>query len=494
MHHLWLDRLTHADVASFLACVYGRPLPSKTADALHARTGGNPFFLEEILSAAGRGARRTGHPTAAVHTGGDRAPSARRTGRRRASSHRRSRGARAGCVVRHAHRGHAHDRTELIGHLRALVERGLIVEDRPDEFVFRHALVRDAVEDQLLGRERRRSARGGAGGVARLGQRRSRGVGPSRPPGGPDRRVPRAGARRRNALPRTSGRPTRRCSSRRTHSREDPDCLTLLETADPRGVARRAATRRRSGTPVGGVRSRRPNRPRRRGRGRAHGRPRRLGPRAARRARRGCRGCRSVGRPARSRTGARGRVCSGRAGSHAREAPRSRVSWSERAIDEADRWGVGGTRTRPRREGLRAGGLAGRRPESDRDTPSGDRGGAKLWAITSRSRARSTTSTAVCRCTLARARRSSPHSTPPRRARGSTRWCARSIAALQVEIAISEGDMARAQAGLDAMGACGSARSRRPTRSGPPSIRSRSGSRADGSTTRRRSRTRHSSS
>ncbi len=55
VHHLWLDRLTHADVASFLACVYGRPLPSKTADALHARTGGNPFFLEEILSAA-RGA------------------------------------------------------------------------------------------------------------------------------------------------------------------------------------------------------------------------------------------------------------------------------------------------------------------------------------------------------------------------------------------------------------------------------------------------------
>ena len=45
---------------------------------------------------------------------------------------------------------------ELIGHLRGLVDRGLITEDRPDEFVFRHALVRDAVEDQLLGRERRR--------------------------------------------------------------------------------------------------------------------------------------------------------------------------------------------------------------------------------------------------------------------------------------------------------------------------------------------------
>jgi hypothetical protein len=45
---------------------------------------------------------------------------------------------------------------ELIGQLRALVERGLLVEADDDEFHFRHALVRDSVLSQLLGRERRR--------------------------------------------------------------------------------------------------------------------------------------------------------------------------------------------------------------------------------------------------------------------------------------------------------------------------------------------------
>jgi DNA-binding CsgD family transcriptional regulator len=44
---------------------------------------------------------------------------------------------------------------ELIDALRALVDRDLLVELRPDEFGFRHALVRDAVNHQVLGRERR---------------------------------------------------------------------------------------------------------------------------------------------------------------------------------------------------------------------------------------------------------------------------------------------------------------------------------------------------
>ena len=44
----------------------------------------------------------------------------------------------------------------MIADLRALVDRGLLVEESDDEFSFRHELVRDAVEDQLLGRQRRR--------------------------------------------------------------------------------------------------------------------------------------------------------------------------------------------------------------------------------------------------------------------------------------------------------------------------------------------------
>ena len=45
---------------------------------------------------------------------------------------------------------------QLIADLRRLVERGLLLEEDDDQFSFRHELVRDAVEDQLLGRQRRR--------------------------------------------------------------------------------------------------------------------------------------------------------------------------------------------------------------------------------------------------------------------------------------------------------------------------------------------------
>src|SRR5690606_3234758 len=45
---------------------------------------------------------------------------------------------------------------DLIAHLRSLVGRGLLVEQEEDVFTFRHALAREAVEADLLGREKRR--------------------------------------------------------------------------------------------------------------------------------------------------------------------------------------------------------------------------------------------------------------------------------------------------------------------------------------------------
>jgi predicted ATPase len=47
--HVRLDRLDEAETAALLAAVTGRPVPYRTAAALHQRTGGNPFFLEELL-------------------------------------------------------------------------------------------------------------------------------------------------------------------------------------------------------------------------------------------------------------------------------------------------------------------------------------------------------------------------------------------------------------------------------------------------------------
>ena len=45
---------------------------------------------------------------------------------------------------------------ELIAVLRDLVTRGVLVESGEDEFAFRHALVREAIAEQMLGRQRRR--------------------------------------------------------------------------------------------------------------------------------------------------------------------------------------------------------------------------------------------------------------------------------------------------------------------------------------------------
>src|SRR5215475_10037745 len=52
---LWLDRLTTDETAQMLSAAAGRPAPYRTVMALHQRTGGNPFYLEELLRAADGG-------------------------------------------------------------------------------------------------------------------------------------------------------------------------------------------------------------------------------------------------------------------------------------------------------------------------------------------------------------------------------------------------------------------------------------------------------
>ncbi|NMO50013.1 AAA family ATPase [Actinoplanes sp. TBRC 11911] len=155
--HVHLDRLTPAQTAALLAAATGAPAPLRAATALHQRTGGNPFFLEELLRAL------PGHDLEALVD--QPLPwSLADVLRRQVDdldpvSHRIL---EAATVLGHripfdllADVTDAREE-ELIAVLRDLVTRGVLVESGEDEFAFRHALVREAIAGQMLGRQRRR--------------------------------------------------------------------------------------------------------------------------------------------------------------------------------------------------------------------------------------------------------------------------------------------------------------------------------------------------
>ncbi|AGZ45091.1 putative LuxR-family transcriptional regulator [Actinoplanes friuliensis DSM 7358] len=155
--HVRLDRLSPTQTAAFLAAATGAPAPLRAATALHHRTGGNPFFLEELLRAL------PGYDVEALVD--QPLPwSLADVLRRQVDdleplSHRI---VEAATVLGHRIpfdlladvTGTGED--ELIAVLRDLVTRGVLVESGEDEFAFRHALVREAIGDQMLGRQRRR--------------------------------------------------------------------------------------------------------------------------------------------------------------------------------------------------------------------------------------------------------------------------------------------------------------------------------------------------
>ncbi|WP_243710481.1 AAA family ATPase [Micromonospora sp. KC213] len=155
--HVRLNRLTPAQTAALLAAATGAPAPLRAATALHHRTGGNPFFLEELLRAL------PGYDLEALVE--QPLPwSLADVLRRQVDdldpiSHRI---VEAATVLGHRIpfdlladvTGASED--ELIAVLRNLVTRGVLVESGEDEFAFRHALVREAIGDQMLSRQRRR--------------------------------------------------------------------------------------------------------------------------------------------------------------------------------------------------------------------------------------------------------------------------------------------------------------------------------------------------
>jgi DNA-binding CsgD family transcriptional regulator len=153
--HVRLERLALADTSSFLTAATGKAPSYRAAVALHNRTGGNPFFLEELLRAGGDVEELFENPL----------PWSLAEALRRQVEHlspELQRLVEAAAVLGYrvpfdllaAVTGTAE--SDLIWALRELVQQGVLVETGEDEFAFRHALVREAIGERLLGRERRR--------------------------------------------------------------------------------------------------------------------------------------------------------------------------------------------------------------------------------------------------------------------------------------------------------------------------------------------------
>jgi DNA-binding CsgD family transcriptional regulator len=155
--HLALGRLSRSSVGELVSAVYGRPVSWHAADAVHRRTAGNPFFVEELLVATGEtdperlGSVALPRNVADVVLRHLQALSDLERGVIDAAA---VLGSRFPFDLLRAVIGM--DEDDLIAVLRRLVRGGLVAEEQPDVFTFRHALTQEVVAGQLLGRERAR--------------------------------------------------------------------------------------------------------------------------------------------------------------------------------------------------------------------------------------------------------------------------------------------------------------------------------------------------
>jgi DNA-binding CsgD family transcriptional regulator len=155
--HIRLDRLSQAEVSTFLTAVFEEDPSYRTVETLHGRTGGNPFFLEELVASTGDidpdGLAEAPLPWTVAELvraqleGLD--PAVRSIITAASVLGRRVSFDVLAAVT-------ATEERRLIELLRAAVDSGLLVEDDADVFRFHHDLAREAIEGGLLGRERRR--------------------------------------------------------------------------------------------------------------------------------------------------------------------------------------------------------------------------------------------------------------------------------------------------------------------------------------------------
>jgi DNA-binding CsgD family transcriptional regulator len=152
VQRLELGRLDRAELGALVAGILGSPPEAGRLDDLVARCDGNPLFAEELL-AAGRGGGQLGLSTSlqdllAVRVEGLSTPAGQVVRVAAVAGRRVGHGLlAAACPLEEA---------ALLAAVRDAVEQQVLVaEPSGDAYVFRHALVREVVADDLLPGERR---------------------------------------------------------------------------------------------------------------------------------------------------------------------------------------------------------------------------------------------------------------------------------------------------------------------------------------------------
>ncbi len=154
--HVHLEPFGPAEIRSYAQAVLRDDPDPRTLERLRLRTGGNPFFLEQLLLRS--------DPDTLELRGSSMPWTLTETIRHQLDAlddHERellSVAAILGSPFEFDLLAAATDasESELIGRLRSVVDRGILVEEELDLFRFRHELVREAITESMLGRERRR--------------------------------------------------------------------------------------------------------------------------------------------------------------------------------------------------------------------------------------------------------------------------------------------------------------------------------------------------
>jgi DNA-binding CsgD family transcriptional regulator len=165
---LTLDRLLQTDVETMIAAIFeqSQPIKKEFAEAIYSLTDGNPFFVEETLKALMASgdiyysmSGWTRKPLSelniprSIHDNVQRRIEQLGENPRNLLSLAATAGRRFDFkLLQHLTQ---YSETELVKQIKELVKAQLVVEESADNFLFRHALTQQAINSQLLVRERR---------------------------------------------------------------------------------------------------------------------------------------------------------------------------------------------------------------------------------------------------------------------------------------------------------------------------------------------------